>query len=106
MDNINKNINVEFYHLLNEITPGFVAITVLELLAKISQKILKNWENMVVFSELELILTTLPGYWEKFFHLFYSVNNVPLVKYKDNINSRFNVDLSNETNPTFIAITV
>ena len=56
MDNINSHINVKFYYLLNETTPGSVAITVLELYAKIFLKILKNWENIAI---LELILTTL-----------------------------------------------
>ena len=31
MDNINSLINVDFHYLLNEINPGFVAITVLKL---------------------------------------------------------------------------
>ena len=31
LDNINSHINVKFFYLLNETTPGFVAITVLEL---------------------------------------------------------------------------
>ena len=35
MDDIDNYINVKFYYLLNETTQGFVAITVLELLAKI-----------------------------------------------------------------------
>ena len=30
-DNVNIHINVNFYYLLNETTPGFVAITVFEL---------------------------------------------------------------------------
>ena len=39
MDNINCHINMKFDHLLNETTPGSVAITVLELYAKIFLKI-------------------------------------------------------------------
>ena len=31
LDNINSHINVKFYYLLNETTPGFVAKNVLEL---------------------------------------------------------------------------
>ena len=31
MDNIDNDINVKFYYLLNETTPEFVAKTVLEL---------------------------------------------------------------------------
>ena len=49
MDNINSHINVRFYHLLNETAPRSVAITVLELYAKIFLKILKNWENIAFF---------------------------------------------------------
>ena len=49
MDNINSHINVKFYYLLNETTPGSVAITVLELYAKILLKIFKNWENIAIF---------------------------------------------------------
>ena len=58
MDNINSHINVKFYYLLNETTPGSVAITVLELYAKILLKNLKNWENIAIFFILQLILTT------------------------------------------------
>ena len=42
MDNINIYINVKFHYLLNETIPGFVAITVLELQAKIYFKIQKT----------------------------------------------------------------
>ena len=49
MDNINSHINVKFYYLLNKTTPGSVAITVLELYAKILLKIFKNWENIAIF---------------------------------------------------------
>ena len=50
MDNIDSHINVKFHYLLNETTPGFVAITVLELYEKIFLKIKKtNWENIVFF---------------------------------------------------------
>ena len=49
MDNINSHINVKLYHLLNETTRGSVAITVLELRAKISLKFKKNWENIAIF---------------------------------------------------------
>ena len=31
MDNINSHIDENFYYLLNETTPGFVAITFLKL---------------------------------------------------------------------------
>ena len=58
MDNINSHINVKSNYLLNETASGSVAITVLELWAKIFQKIKKNWEKMAVFPKLELILTT------------------------------------------------
>ena len=37
-NNINNHINVNFYYLSNETNPGFVALTVLELWAKIFQK--------------------------------------------------------------------
>ena len=36
MDNINSDINVNLYYLLNEINLGFVALTVLKLQAKTS----------------------------------------------------------------------
>ena len=52
---MNININVNFYYLSNETKSRFLHITVLELKTKIFQKILKNWENMAVFSKLELI---------------------------------------------------
>ena len=39
MDIIKGHINVKFYYLLNETTPGSVDITVLELYAKIFLKI-------------------------------------------------------------------
>ena len=42
MDNINSYINVKFYYLLNETTPGFVALTVLELYAKKLKKFQKT----------------------------------------------------------------
>ena len=41
MDNINSLIIVDFHYLSNETNPGFLAITVLELKAKIFQKIKK-----------------------------------------------------------------
>ena len=47
MDNINSHINVRFYHLLNEITPGSVAITVLELYAKLFFEILKKLGKLI-----------------------------------------------------------
>ena len=34
MDNINSYINVEFYYLLIEIIPGFVAIKCFEVISK------------------------------------------------------------------------
>ena len=49
MGNNDSYINVKFYHLLNETTPGFVTKNVLELYAKIILKILKNWENIAIF---------------------------------------------------------
>ena len=50
MDNINSHINVKFYYLLNETTPGSLAITVLELYAKIFQKTKKKKrENLANF---------------------------------------------------------
>ena len=42
MENINSHINVKFYCLLNETTPGSVAITVLELYAKTFLEIFKK----------------------------------------------------------------
>ena len=42
MNSINSYSNVKFYCLLNEITPGSVAITVLDLEAKIFQKLKKK----------------------------------------------------------------
>ena len=59
MDNINSHINVEFYYLSNETTPGFVAKTVLEIYAKIFLKFFKKLGKYSYFFILELILTTL-----------------------------------------------
>ena len=42
MYNIDSHINVKFYYLSNEITPGSVAITVLELYAKTFLEIFKK----------------------------------------------------------------
>ena len=59
MDNIKSYINVKFYYLLNETTPGSVAITVFELYAKTFLKIKKKLGKYSYLFILELILTTL-----------------------------------------------
>ena len=63
MDNINSHIYVKFYYLLNETTPGSVAITVLELYAKVFFKIYKKLGKYSHFFIFELILTTLLNIW-------------------------------------------
>ena len=59
MDNINSHINVKFYCLLNETTPGSVAITVLELYAKTFLEFFKKLGKYCYFFIFKLILTTL-----------------------------------------------
>ena len=55
---MNNYINVNLYYLSNETNPRFVAITVLELKAKIFLKNRKNWEEIANLDLSELILTT------------------------------------------------
>ena len=55
MDNINSCINVSFHYLSNKTYLGISAITVMDLLAKISSKNKKNWENVDNLYILELI---------------------------------------------------
>ena len=49
MDNINSHINVKFYYLSNKTNQRFVAITVLELKAKIFKKSKKSGKKWLFF---------------------------------------------------------